>query len=51
MDDAILVHTTTATAENARAIARALVAEHLAACVQIHPVESLGLRKFMWVRP
>ena len=40
MDDAILVHTTTATAENARAIARALVAEHLSACVQIHPVES-----------
>ncbi len=41
MDDAILVHTTTATAESARTIARALVAERLAGCVQIHAVESV----------
>lgn len=40
MEQPIRVHTTTASEENARRIARALITDRLAACVQIHPVES-----------
>ena len=41
MDALVLIQTTAANGAEAHTIAQALVAERLAACVQIHPVDSV----------